>query len=211
MSQISDLIYIAANKGLPDQPSLPSHRVELPCIFSEMDGDDYREAEKKLADELLKAKIGLDTGETKETLGWLVNGKFRGDLIQLIDLALHLPGDQVTALIKTIKNFSLKTVIDGLTDDELLIQNLHNKALVKQERTTLITLLNNDSFARALIIYANINGVPLDQGHIDFTKEQLGKDKLDIKELIESGKHEVKQKYENKYLDIKNGLEKTCA
>lgn len=211
MSKISDLIYIAANKELPDKPSLSGHRVDLPCIFSDVNSFDYKQAEEKLANELLQAGIGLDKRETKETLAWLINGKFRGDFEQLIVLALQLPGDQINALMETIRNISIRKLINEIVDEELIIHKIHNFALVKQERTTLITLLSNDSFARALIVYANINGVPLEQGHIDFIIEQLGKENLDISILIESGKNILKQKYMNKYHEIKNRLESTCV
>ncbi|TAN49896.1 MAG: hypothetical protein EPN21_10110 [Methylococcaceae bacterium] len=209
MSRLSDLIFMAANEDLADQSKLPETSIELPCIFSGTDSIDYKNAEKKLADELLKAGIGLDAGETKETLTWLVNGKFRGDLKELIDLALHMPSGLGGSLLHGVMN--IKQDIEELPSTGIDIQNIYKNPILQQDRKTLIALLGNGSFARALIVYANINGVPLEQGHIDFLKKQLANDELDIDKSVEAGKSQLRKKYSDKYDKIIEGLNKNCG
>ncbi|MEY3787295.1 MAG: hypothetical protein RLZ75_1502 [Pseudomonadota bacterium] len=188
----------------------------------------------KVKTEAIEQKTGLTPEQIKQAADLLYSGQFRSDIRNLIiltisiipDLAQTLP--QSGAVIQNkIKDLKSKTQPENINQcieailgkhfcsdkDALhnLLNDLYHDPSSELVKATFLTLLDNQSFRLALIVYAHSNGVDINSADLDFVQVQLRKPDIDLDVLKDEGEKRLKEKYKIDEAETKiNALTLRC-
>lgn len=220
-SATSELVLMAAaNKINLIDANITNTHIPFNITCGNVNGNklDYKEVISKVTKEAIAQKTGFTSEQIKEAAKLLSSGQFRTDIQSIVVLAVStmpnfaqtLPQSSVEIQnkIKSLKsetppeniNKCIEDILekescsDKLTLHDLFNDLYHNPSneLIKE---TFLSLLNNQSFRLALIVYAHSNGVDIAQEDLNFVQNQLRKPDIDIKALRGEGENRLKEKY----------------
>lgn len=220
MPVASQLVLMAEgnNKAVDTTPSKYPISPNIACNKVDSNKLDINDILSKIKNEGIEQKTGLTSDEIKDAAKLLYSGQFRSDIREIVLLAISIIPELANTLPQSgvvihrrINELKSKTqpeniskCIDAIsvqqhcsdinTLHDLLNELYHdpNSELVK---ATLVTLLENDSFRLALILYAHSNGIDINNADLDFVQTQLRKPDIDIVALREEGEKRLKEKY----------------
>lgn len=213
----SQLVLMAtANKSnIVDTSKTPFN---ITCKNAASDQIDLKSKVNDLIAKAIEKETGLSPTQIKEAAELLYSGQFRSDIREIVflatkiipQLAHSLPQSgaaihkNIEALKSTTQHENVHNCIRAILakqtcPDQNALHNLFNDIYTDPSnevvKETFVALLDNQSFRLALIVYANSNGVDIDNEDLDFVQNQLKKPEINIVALRDEGEKRLKQKY----------------